>query len=64
MSDKGSEYRLLADQADRLGEAAATSGIKAAWSQIAAGFRSLARLQEAALRRARDQASDNRETQQ
>ena len=59
--EKESEYRMLADQADRLGDTAPTGGITTAWRQIAAGFRSLASLHEAAVRRFRENAEGERD---
>lgn len=54
--ERQSEYRMLAEQAERQAETAPAGGIKTAWQQIATGFRTLARMHEAAVRRFRDKA--------
>jgi len=51
--DHEADYNALAEQAERLGATATSAPIASGWRQIAEGFRELARLHRAALRRFR-----------
>jgi hypothetical protein len=57
--DDPTEYAALAEQAERLEQEAPDRRIAGSWRQIASGFRELARLRAASVRRWRDRTTDS-----